>query len=225
MQHSANQFRHSAKSLPWPCFRKRYWILSTENRWSINWKMSLLYNQEKSKWKVTFMAHAGLVVKFYAIVVRKFHVRGGLLSGNQMSMSIKIWGWWRLLNNCFKSGRYELFPLMPSKNSQIVLHSLRVDDDDTLLDFRVHVMCLRGECLWVARGLNLCNMEGETYQFGFAIVLQIHLTICTSFNLVLTLENLNNRPTPLDQLMQILIVFLCCYNFYVAISLLPKHRK
>ena len=113
MQHSANQFRHSAKSLPWPCFRKRYWILSTENRWSINLKMSLLHIQEKSKWKVTFMAHAGLVVKFYAIVVREFHVRGGLLSGNQMSMSIKIWGWWRLLNNCFKSGPcYELFPLI-----------------------------------------------------------------------------------------------------------------
>ena len=36
------------------------------------------------------MAHAGLVVKFYAIVVREFHVCGGLLSGNQMSMSIKF---------------------------------------------------------------------------------------------------------------------------------------
>ena len=115
--------------------------------------------------------------------------------------------------------------IVPSYASKkIVLHTLRVDDDDTLLDFRVHVMCLRGECLWVARQLNLCNMEGETYQFGFAIVLQIHLTICTSFNLVLTLKNLNNRPTPLYQLMQIM-VFLRCYNFYLAIPLLPNHRR
>ena len=114
--------------------------------------------------------------------------------------------------------------LCQQKNSQTVLYTLRVDDDDTLLDFRVHVMCLRGECLWVARWLNLCNMEGETYQFGFAIVLQIHLTICTSFNLVLTFENLNNRPTPLDQSMQI-IVFLRCYNFYLAIPLLPEPKS
>ena len=32
------------------------------------------------------------------------------------------------------------------------------------------------------------------------------------------------RETSLDQSMQI-IVFLRCYNFYLAISLLPKHRK
>ena len=56
---------------------------------------------------------------------------------------------------------------MPAK--KIVLHSLRVDDDDTLLDFRVHVMCLR---------MSMSGAGAQFMQYGGR---DIPIWFCNSF--------------------------------------------